>query len=112
MTNSDMSRPPKNDSHSEDGEGARVLRILPELGVRLKLSESIGGGEGGSMGAIDTRPAIKETRCWEDLLRGRNEGEDGSGGVCGQHVAGEMSIEGGREGIKRDGVVTVLSKKA
>jgi hypothetical protein len=112
MMNSDISRPPKNDSFSEDGEGARVLRTLPELGVRFKLSESIGGGEGGSMGAMDTRPAIRETRCWEDLLRGRNEGElEGSGGVCGQHADGEMSIGGGREGIKRGVVVTVLSKK-
>ena len=90
-----------------------MLRILPELGVRFKLSEIIGGGEGGSMGAIDTRPAIRETRCWEDLLRGRNDGEEeDNGGVCGQHADGEMSIEGGREGIKRDVVVTVLSKKA
>ena len=106
-----MSRPPKNDSCSEHGEGARVLKTLPELGVRFKFSESIGGGEGGSMGAIDTLPAIRETRCWEDLLRGRNEGDEGSGGVCGQHVDGEMSIEGEQEGIKRDVVVTVLSKK-
>ena len=112
MTNSDMSRPPKNDSCSEDGEGARVLRILPELGVRFKFSESIGGVEGGSIGAIDTRPAIRETRCWEDLLRGRNDGDGGSDGVCGQHVVGEMSMEGGREGIKKDVVVTVLSKGA
>lgn len=111
MMNSDMSRPPKNDSRSEDGDGGRVLRILPELGVRFKLSESIGGGEGGSMGAIDTRPAIRETRCWEDLLRGRHEGDD-SGGVCVQHADGEMSIEWRREGIKRGVVVTVLSKKA
>ena len=87
-----------------------MLRTLPELGVRFKLSESIGVGEGGSMGAIDTRPAMRETRCWEDLLRGRHEGE-GSGGVCGQHADGEMSIEGGREGIKSDVVVTVVSKK-
>ena len=89
-----------------------MLRILPELGVRFKFSESIGVGEGGSMGAIDTRPAIRETRCWEDLLRGRHEGDEDSDGVCGQHADGEMSIEGGREGIKRDVVVvTVLSKK-
>ena len=92
-----------------------MLRILPELGVRFKFSESIDGGEGGSMGAIDTRPAIRETRCWEDLLRGRIDGDGGSDGIwgdCGQHAAGETSIEGGREGIKRDVVVTVLSKKA
>lgn len=118
MKNSDMSRPPKKDSCSEHGEGARVLSILPELGVRFKFSESIGGGEGRSMGAIDTRPAIRETRCWEDLLRGRDDGDGGSGGiwgvcgaVCGQHAAGEMSMEGGRGGIKRDFVVIVLSKK-
>ena len=63
------------------------------------------------MGAIDTRPAIRETRCWEDLLRDRDDGDDdGSGGVGGQHAVGERSI-GEREGIKRDVVVTVLSKK-
>ena len=116
-----MSRPPKNDSCSEHGEGARVLRILPELGVRFKFSESIGGGEGRSMGAIDTRPAIRETRCWEDLLRGRVDGDDDSGGIrgdcggiwgdCGQHTAGELSMGGGREGIKKDVAVTALSKK-
>jgi len=113
IKNSDISRPPRNDWGSEDGEGARVLivelRILPELGVRFRLSESIGGGEGGSMGAMDTRPAIRETRCWEDLLRGRGDEGDGGNsgiwGVCGQHVTGEMSMEGGREGIKRDFVV-------
>ena len=114
MKNSDISRPPRNDS-SEDGEGARVLKTLPELGVRFKLSESIGGGEGGSMGAIDTRPAIRETRCWEDLLRGLgDEGDEGSDeirGDCDKHTAGEMSMGGGQEGIKRDFVVTALSKK-
>lgn len=76
--NSEMFRPPRKPWCSDEGDGARVLallRMLPELGVRRRFSESIGGGEGGSMGAIDTRPAMRETRCWEDLLRGR--GEDG-----------------------------------
>ena len=88
----------------------RLLRILPELGVRFRFSESIGGVEGGSTGAIDIRPAIRETRCWEDLLRGRgDEGEGGREiwGVCGRHAAGEMSMEGGREGIKKRDLVVM-----
>lgn len=54
--------------------------MLPELGVRRKFSVSIGVGEGGSMGAIDTRPAISETLCCDDLLLGRgDEGERATG---------------------------------
>ena len=59
-----------------------MLRIddsrVPVLLDRRRICGMTGGGEGGSIGAIETRPAIRETRCWEDRLRGRERvGERG-----------------------------------
>lgn len=82
ISNSDILRPPRKDSFSNEGEGGLVLAALstlPELGVRLRLWGRIGGGEGGSTGAIETRPAISDTRCWEDRLRDRVDGEGDDG---------------------------------
>jgi len=45
---------------------------LPELFVRCKLG---GKRDGDSNGMMDTRPAISDTRCREERLRGR--GDDG-----------------------------------
>jgi hypothetical protein len=59
------------------GVGAPTLATLMKL-VALFVRTSLvvaGGGEGGSTWAIETRPAMRETRCWEDRLRGR-ERED------------------------------------
>ena len=68
MIKSDMLRSPKNDSLSGTGDGGRVLGVLDtereqvaELFVRQRLWGKTGGGDGGSRGAIDTRPAIRET---------------------------------------------------
>jgi len=47
------------------------LRKLVALLERIKWALGFGGGDGGSMNAIETRPAIKETRCWDDRRRGR-----------------------------------------
>ena len=51
----------------EDGVGGRLLgsrlsklAVLPD---RISFWGATGGGEGGSMGAIERRPAIKDTRC-------------------------------------------------
>ena len=49
-----------------------TLRKLVELFVRTSLVVA-GGGEGGSTLAMETLPAIRETRCCEDRLRGRRE---------------------------------------
>lgn len=43
------------------------LLVLP---ARLSDLCRIGGGEGGSIGAIDTRPAINDTRCCDERRRG------------------------------------------
>ena len=64
------------------GVGGLVLRTddsrVPVLLDRRRICGMTGGGEGGSIGAIETRPAIRETRCWEDRLRGRERvGERG-----------------------------------
>jgi hypothetical protein len=86
---SKMLRPPRNDSPSVRGLGGAVLaaqlRKLLELSARCRLGASAGGGEGGSIGAIDTRPAIKETLCCEDRLRGR--------GAVGERGRGERGTE-------------------
>ena len=96
-----MFRPPRKPCCSVAGEGARVLTLLsmlPELGVRRRFSESMGGGEGGSIGAMDTRPAMRETLCCDDLRRGRgDDGERAKGcmeGVGGRHRGGGMSCIG------------------
>jgi hypothetical protein len=49
-----------------------TLRKLVALFVRTSLV-AVGGGEGGSTWAMETLPAIRETRCCEDRLRGRRE---------------------------------------
>jgi len=57
---------PRNERSSE-GDGARVLvdvpNRLPELFTRLRLWSSMGGGDGVSMGAMETLPAMRDTRC-------------------------------------------------
>ena len=102
MWKSEMLLVPRNDSFSREGEGARVLEAplikLPELSVRRKLCGKRVQGDGGSKGAMDTRPAISETRCREDLLRGR--GDDGEREVGGRPdpIALEMLEGFGDEG--------------
>ena len=51
----------------DDGVGGRVLvsrlsklAVLPD---RISFWGATGGGEGGSMGAMERRPAIRDTRC-------------------------------------------------
>jgi hypothetical protein len=44
---------------------------FPVLPDRRRICGMASVGEGGSIGAIETRPAMRETRCWEDRLRGR-----------------------------------------
>jgi hypothetical protein len=48
------------------------------------------------MVAMETRPAMSETRCWEDLLRGRGGivGDRDMGGVLRLPKAGVKGEEG------------------
>lgn len=66
---------------SDDGVGDLVLTddsIFPALPDRRRICGITGDGDGGSIGAIETRPAMRETRCWDDRLRGRGRvGERG-----------------------------------
>ena len=54
------------------GLALATLRKLVALFVRTSLVVA-GGGEGGSTCAMETLPAIRETRCCEDRLRGRRD---------------------------------------
>lgn len=96
---------------------AARLKQLPELSVRRKLWGNAGGGDGGSIGAMDTRPAMSETRCRDERLRGRGEeGERRGGGrarldSCGEEARdciGEAkktgSYVGAAEGIRKERV--------
>lgn len=85
---------------SDEGDGARVLAAvlstLPELGVRRRDWGKMGGGEGGSIGAIDTRPAMRETRCWDDRRRGRGEAGTGEPAALRKRALdGEAALEWG-----------------
>ena len=104
-------------STSELGVGGPVLvatlRKLAALFARTSFCGTSGGGDGGADGTIDTRPAMSETRCCEDLRRGRagppNRGDVGvreSGGRPapgdsgpGEAVRDTASGEDGREGF-------------
>lgn len=82
-----------NEEASRAGVGGQVLatedNILPVLPDRCRIVGIVGGGEGGSIGAIITRPAMSDTRCCEDLLRGRDiVGERGGGGQCASNTFG------------------------
>lgn len=85
MTKSEMLLPPRNDSFSWAGDGARVLaatlRKLPELSVRRRLCGKMGVGDGDSIGAMETRPAMRDTRCLEERRRGRGDDGERDGGV-------------------------------
>lgn len=74
ITNSDILRS-LSASTSELGVGgpvlAAMLRKLAALFARTSVWGTAGGGDGGWDGTIDTRPAIRETRCCEDRRRGR-----------------------------------------
>lgn len=56
-----------------------TLRKLPELSARQRLWGRI-DGDGGSIGAIETRPAISDTRWREERLRNRGEEGDRTDG--------------------------------
>jgi len=59
------------------GDDARILANtlirLSELFVGLRLGSSIGGVDEISTGAMETRPAKRDTRCWDERQRGRGE---------------------------------------
>lgn len=70
---------------ASEGVGAETLEaVLRKLAV-LPERTNFGGGTGGeawgpagsSAGVIETRPANKDTRCWDDRRRGRMTGEGG-----------------------------------
>lgn len=74
--------------------GDSTFPVLPD---RRRIRGMVGGGEGGSIGAIETRPAISETRCWEDRLRGRGRvGERGGS----ERLTSDVFDQKGREGCK------------
>ena len=83
ITNSDMLLPPRKDSLSWDGLGGATevtLIKLDWLPKRTSFGDVTGGGEGGSRETKDNRPAMSETRCCDDRLRGRGaEGERAEG---------------------------------
>lgn len=68
-----------------------------------------GDGEGGSIGAIETRPAMRETRCWEDRLRGRERVGERNGnvqftsGVCDGKGTSGCKVWSGEYGCMRKG---------
>jgi hypothetical protein len=87
-----MVLPPSKDSLSGCGVGgpalAATLRKLLVLSTRCRLNGAgnEGVGSGGSMGAINTRPAIRETLCLEDRRLGLGrvgERDRGGGRVAG-----------------------------
>lgn len=60
---------------SDTGVGGLVLATdeikFPELPERRNICGIGREAEGGSMGAMETRPAMRDTRCCEDRRRGR-----------------------------------------
>lgn len=92
-----MALPSGNEEASRAGVGGQVLatedNILPVLPDRCRIFGIAGGGEGGSIGAIITRPAMRDTRCCEDLLRARDKvGERESGGRCASDTFGSSGV--------------------
>lgn len=100
--------------------GAPTLATLRKLVALFERTSLVvaGGGEGGSTWAMETRPAIRETRCCDDRLRGRREddareflreslmleesGEDRPlAGVRGLDWMRESAGEYGRESVLR-----------
>lgn len=81
---------------SSEGEGARVLadvlRRLLLLPARFRLRVNIGGEAGGSIGAMETLPAIKDTLCCDERRRGR--GKDGERDEGGRKQGEEAEDEG------------------
>jgi len=78
ITNSEMLRSARNALGSLLAMGAPTLATLRKL-VALFVRTSLvvaGGGEGGSTWAMETLPAIRETRCCEDRRRGREHEDD------------------------------------
>lgn len=94
---SEMLLPPRNDSFSWAGDGARVLaatlRKLPELSVRRRLCGKMGVGDGGSIGAMETRPAMRDTRCLEERRRGRGDDGERDGGGRMELSEAELRLE-------------------
>ncbi len=89
------------------------MRLL-ELLTRWRDFGRRGGGEGGSIGAIETRPAIRDTRCCDERRRGRGwEGERGNDeglieeGVEMPAVRGDADIAGD-DGVYMDGSEVML----
>lgn len=74
-----------------------TLRKLAALFARTSFCGTSGGGEGGADGTIDTRPAMSETRCCDDLRRGRagppNRGDVGVRESGGRPAPGEAVRE-------------------
>ncbi|KAG6878403.1 hypothetical protein C0993_007585 [Termitomyces sp. T159_Od127] len=103
MTKSEILRAPRKASFSASrlGEGARVLtaalRELLELSVLRRLWGKRVGEDGVSTGAMETRPAMRETRWREDRLRGRGDEGDREDGV--QEEVAEL---GGQGEVERD----------
>jgi hypothetical protein len=88
-----MVLPSDSEAVSREGVGGQVLatedRVLPVLPDRCRIWGIRGGGEGGSIVAIITRPATRDTRCCEDLLRGGGKvGEREGGGRCASDTPG------------------------
>ena len=85
ITYSEILRPPMKLSLSGEGLGGRVettLVRLDELPNRMSFGDDSGGDKDvGSIWTMDNRPAIRETRCCDDLRRGRGAvGDRDSGG--------------------------------
>lgn len=53
----------------------------------------MGGGDGGSTGRIETRPAINEIRCWDERRRGRGSEVLGDDGDAGTDAVMEGAVE-------------------
>ena len=103
MTNSEMSRSLESGVSVPVGVGGQVLcamlKRLPELPDRTSFCGATGKSDGGSMGAMETRPAIRETRCCEERLRGLGE--------VGERIGG-----GGRGAVNvREGLLGVRGRE-
>ena len=79
------------------GEGARVdasERRLLWLFARRREAARRGGGDGGSIGAMDTRPAISEIRCCDERRLGcAVEGDREKGGLTGEDGMPAVMLE-------------------
>ena len=90
MTNSDILRSPEREDVCSDASGVggptllATLRKLAALLARTSVWVAVGGGDGGSTGRIETRPANIEMRCCDERRRGRGSdvlGDEGDGGT-------------------------------